>query len=369
MAIKEAIFKLTNLDYSGRRRNIIHVAFWIFWLLFIWLYTPNNFLPHENILELDILIAIRDWVLTILFFYVSSQYIFPQLSEGRFFIPILILALFYLLIYTISYYTLTWFFELFPTQGTLKTYVGYVTKNGFWSGIFARFNFWFITFWYSLYFVVPLVLKLLIDLAFFKIKNLELERNNIRLELDYLKSQVNPHFLFNTLNGVYSLIIDSEPKAAEIILKLSDLMRYSLYEANADKVALHREVQFIRDYVTLEQNRHKASTKIELKINGDSQNLLIPPLLLITFVENAFKHGVNNTIQASWIKIDLAINESMLNFNVSNSKPKKIKNELVQGGIGIWNVRKRLEILYPNKHNFEIKNTNEIYTVNLKIQL
>lgn len=369
MAIKEAIFKLKNLNYSGRRRNLIHVAFWMFWLGFIWLYTPNNFRPQENILELDILIAIRDWVLTISFFYVSSQYVFPQLSVGRFYIPTLILVLFYLFIYTTSYYTLIYFSELFPNQTTLKGFIIYVTKNGFWLGVLARFNFWFITFWYALYFVVPLVLKLLIDVAFYRVKNLELERNNIRLELDYLKSQVNPHFLFNTLNGVYSLVIDSEPKAADIILKLSDLMRYSLYEANADKVALSREVQFIRDYVTLEQNRHKVSTEIDLEINGDPEKLLIPPLLLITFVENAFKHGINNTIQASWIKIDLSINESILNFNVSNSKPKKIKHEKVQGGIGIWNVRKRLEILYPNRHNLEIKNTEETYSINLKIQL
>lgn len=369
MGIKEAIFKLETIDYSGKRKLLIHCAFWVIWFGFIWVYTPNNFIPNEDILELNVLISLRDWGLTVLFFYVSSKYIFAQLSEGRFFVPILILILSYIFVYLVSYFTLNYFTSLFPDQRTYKSFTKLFNERGLWKGLFAGFNFWFITFWYALYFVVPLILKLLVDVAFFRVKNLELERNNIRLELDYLKSQINPHFLFNTLNGVYSLVIDSEPKAAEIILKLSDLMRYSLYEANADKVALHREVQFIRDYVTLERNRHKASTKIELEINGDTGALMIPPLLLITFVENAFKHGLNNTIQASWIKIDLSINGSTLNFNISNSKPKKIKNETVQGGIGLWNVRKRLELLYPRLHKLEIKNIENSYTINLTIQL
>lgn len=369
MKMKTIFLKLETYDYTGERKLFVHCAFWLLWFGFIWLYTPNNFMPNEDIFELNLLIALRDWVLTVLFFYVSSKYIFTQLSEGRFFVPILILILSYIFIYLVSYFTLNYFTSLFPDQRTYRGFTRLFTERGLWKGLFAGFNFWFITFWYALYFVVPLILKLLVDVAFFRVKNLELERNNIRLELDYLKSQINPHFLFNTLNGVYSLVVDSEPKAAEIVLKLSDLMRYSLYEANADNVALHREVQFIRDYVTLERNRHKVSTKIELEVSGDTGALMIPPLLLITFVENAFKHGINNTIQASWIKIDLSINDSALNFNISNSKPKKIKNETVQGGIGLWNVRKRLELLYPRLHKLEIKNVEDFYSVNLMIQL
>lgn len=369
MEMKTIFLKLETFDYTGERKLLVHCAFWLLWFGFIWLYTPNNFMPNEDIFELNLLIALRDWVLTVLFFYVSSKYIFTQLSEGKLVIPLIVISISYLVIYTVTYYTLIYYSSLFPNQRTYSGYASFFSEKGFWKSIYARFGFWFITFWYALYFVVPLILKLLIDIAFFRVKNLELERNNIRLELDYLKSQVNPHFLFNTLNGVYSLVVDSEPKAAEIILKLSDLMRYSLYEANSDKVALHREVKFIQDYVSLERNRHKASTQILLEISGDTSNLQIPPLLLVTFVENAFKHGINNTIKASWIKITLSIKDSVLSFDISNSKSKKMKGEVVQGGIGLWNVKKRLHILYPNKHSLEIKNTEEAFTVNLKIQL
>ncbi len=369
MKIKETLIAFDKANYSGRKKTIIHCVFWLFWFGFIWLYTPNNFRLNENIFELDMLIALRDWVLTILFFYIASKFIFSYLSEGKFFAPILTIILFYIFIYTITYYTLVYFSTLFPSQTTLKGYIKYVTENGFWSGIYSRFNFWFITFWYSLYMVVPLVIKLLIDVTYTRVKNLELQRNNIRLELDYLKAQLNPHFFFNTLNGIYSLVIDTEPKAAQIILKLSDLMRYSLYEANNDQVALHREIKFIRDYVEIERNRHKASTQIILEIDGYTDDLHIPPLLLVTFVENAFKHGVNNTIKASWIKIILSVNEDTLTFIISNSKPKNIKHETVQGGIGLWNVRKRLDILYPNRHKLEIQNSEDIYKLNLSIQL
>lgn len=369
MKQKESLIQFEKIDYSGRKRTMIHCAFWLFWFGFIWLYTPNNFRLNENIFELDILIALRDWVLTILFFYVASKFIFTYLSEGKFFVPILTIILFYLFIYTITYYTLIYFSSLFPKQHTYTAYTTYFIQSGFWKGIYTRWAFWFVTFWYALYIVVPLVIKLLIDVAYIRVKNLELQRNNIRLELDYLKAQLNPHFFFNTLNGIYSLVIDSEPKAAQIILKLSDLMRYSLYEANNDHVALHREVKFINDYIELERNRHKTITQIMLEIEGYTDNLYIPPLLLVTFVENAFKHGINNTIKASWIKIVLSVNEDTLTFIVSNSKPKNIKHETVQGGIGLWNVRKRLDILYPNRHKLEIQNTEDTYIVNLSIQL
>lgn len=369
MKLKKLFLQIGSVDYSGKRKAFIHGIFWVLWFGFIWFYTPNNFIPNEDILELNLLISFRDWCLTVLFFYVSSMFIFPQLSEGKFFMPLLVIFIAYLVVYTVTYFTLIYYSSLFPNQRTYSGYAKFFVEKGFWRSIYARFGFWFITFWYALYFVVPLILKLMVDVALFRVKNLELERNNIRLELDYLKSQVNPHFLFNTLNGVYSLVVDSEPKAAEIILKLSDLMRYSLYEANSDQVALHREVKFIKDYVSLERNRHKASTQIILEISGDTGNLQIPPLLLVTFVENAFKHGINNTIKASWIKISLSIEDAVLSFNVSNSKSGKMKNEIVQGGIGLWNVRKRLDILYPNRHRLEIKNAEDIFTVNLEIHL
>ncbi|GGD74542.1 histidine kinase [Emticicia aquatilis] len=369
MKLKKLFLQIGSADYSGRKKVLIHCIFWVLWFGFIWFYTPNNFLPSEDILELNLLITFRDWCLTVSFFYVSSMFIFPQLSEGKFFIPLIVISISYFVIYAVTYCTLIYYASLFPNQRTYSGYAKFFAEKGFWKSIYARFGFWFITFWYALYFVVPLIIKLMVDIALFRVKNLELERNNIRLELDYLKSQVNPHFLFNTLNGVYSLVVDSEPKAAEIILKLSDLMRYSLYEANSDQVALHREVKFIQDYVSLERNRHKASTQILLEISGDTGDLQIPPLLLVTFVENAFKHGINNTIKASWIKIDLSIKDAILSFDISNSKSKKMKSDVVQGGIGLWNVKKRLDILYPNRHSLEIKNSEDVFSVNLKIQL
>ncbi|MFY7936062.1 MAG: sensor histidine kinase [Flavobacterium sp.] len=209
----------------------------------------------------------------------------------------------------------------------------------------------------------------MLDVVVFRTKNLKLERDNIRLELDYLKSQVNPHFLFNVLNSIYSTVIDTEPQAAQIILKLSAMMRYSLYETNSDRVELNREIQFIKDYIELERIRHQKKSKISFTLEGNPANLQIPPLMLISFVENAFKHGVNTTIKQSWVDVRLEIIESTLIFKISNSRPVKAINEPQNGGIGIINIKKRLEMIYPKKHSLTISSTPETYEVCLKITL
>lgn len=361
-------------DYSGKRRAVIHALFWFFWFLFIWSYEKNNFKENENIPLLDFLLAIRDIVIIITLFYLSSTYITKSIvnlksSKLSIIYILLYLILIYLLVYVYTYFSLIFLNNLFPQQKTLAIYTQYYASKGLIGGIFHRSSFWYITYWYSIYLIVPLVIKLLIEIGNFRIKTLNLEKDNIRLELDYLKSQVNPHFLFNVLNSIYSIVIDSEPRAAQIVLKLSDLMRYSLYEASNDRVPLQKEIQFIRDYVGLEKIRHKKSTKIDFHVEGNPDGLQVPPFLLITFVENAFKHGVSSTIKSSWVEINLKIQNGVLELKVENSKPEKLKYDNTQGGIGLWNVRKRLDLLFPNKYQLDIENNTSTYQVLLRIQL
>lgn len=361
-------------DYTKKRRAVVHTLFWFFWFLFIWSYEKNNFRPNENIPLLDFLLAVRDIVLIVTLFYLSSNYIVKSLvnlkSSKLSLLYILLYAiLLYLLTYIYTYFSLAFLNELFPQQQTLATYTKYYVSKGLIASLFDRSSFWYITYWYSIYLIVPLVIKLLIEISNFRIKTLNLEKDNIRLELDYLKSQVNPHFLFNVLNSIYSIVIDSEPRAAQIVLKLSDLMRYSLYEASNDRVPLHREIQFIRDYVELEKIRHKKSTKINFHVNGNPDGLQVPPFLLITFVENAFKHGISSTIKSSWVEIYVNIQDGVLDFKVENSKPDKFKQDNIQGGIGLWNVRKRLDLLFPNKYLLDIENNISTYNIRLSLQL
>lgn len=189
-------------------------------------------------------------------------------------------------------------------------------------------------------------------------------QQNMQTELQFLKNQINPHFLFNTLNNLYSLTLKKSDLAPDIVLKLSDMMRYMLYECNEKVVNLEKEVNYLENYLLLEKLRFKEIEKIEFEIIGETKNIKTPPLLIIPFFENAFKHGTSKPFISSQLWME---ENSTLNFSITNRK--KSSNEKLIGGIGLTNVRRRLELMYPNLHQLDIINGREFFIVNLKIQL
>lgn len=197
---------------------------------------------------------------------------------------------------------------------------------------------------------------------------LKLEKDNLQLELNALKAQVNPHFLFNTLNNIYSLSLQKSDKSPEMILKLSDMMRYVLYECNTDKVPIEKEFKFIRDYIDLERIRHHDKVKIDLSINSDKHEASIEPFLLMPFIENSFKHGLNNRLENQWIHIDIDQQQNALVMKVENSHVPKKVNGKKQHGIGIENARRRLNLLYAKKHLLNIQSNDNAFTVDLKLE-
>ncbi|HZG01380.1 MAG TPA: histidine kinase, partial [Chitinophagales bacterium] len=184
---------------------------------------------------------------------------------------------------------------------------------------------------------------------------LKLEKDNLQLELNALKAQVNPHFLFNTLNNIYALSMQKSDKSPEMILKLSDMMRYVLYECNTDKVPIEKEFKFIRDYIDLERIRHHERVKIDLQINANGEETSIEPFLLMPFIENSFKHGLNNRLEDQWINIKIDQEPNGLVMHVANSHEPKRINGKKAGGIGIENARRRLNLLYDKKHLLNIQ--------------
>lgn len=199
-------------------------------------------------------------------------------------------------------------------------------------------------------------------------QKLEVEIQNINIEKDFLKSQLNPHFLFNTLNNLYGLSVKKDDSAPEVILNLSDIMSYTLYESNSEKVPLEKEIDFIRNYFELEKMRYPKDKDIQLEISGDEQisGLYIAPLLTFTFIENAFKYGLKS--QNPFIKQEVIINDNQFLFIVENDK-ERISEKNKFGGIGIENIKKRLQLLYPNQHQLEIKNLENSFRIELKINL
>jgi len=200
------------------------------------------------------------------------------------------------------------------------------------------------------------------------IRKEQLEKQAIEAELYYLKVQINPHFLFNTLNNIHTLVYKQAPAAPEAVLHLASLMRYMIYESNAPTVPLKKEITYLQDYMSLQQLRYKQNSVVNLKIEGETETCYIAPLLFIHLLENAYKHSPAR-LNPGDLKVRVEIKENNLSFSVQNPIDRKsvyILDEL--GGIGLSNVRKRLTLLYPDQHTLEIQNIGETFTVVLKIQ-
>ena len=194
-------------------------------------------------------------------------------------------------------------------------------------------------------------------------------RENINAELQLLKAQVHPHFLFNTLNNIYSFIINDSPVATEAIKKLSTLLRYIIYDCNQPLVKLEKELTMIKGYIHLEKIRYGESFSMSLQIQGNAINKMICPLLLIPFLENSFKHGASQMLTHPWVSLDIIIEERDLYFNLSNSKPMLTAEKMVTKGLGLRNVKKRLAILYPETHVLNITDEVMSFSVSLKVPL
>jgi two-component system LytT family sensor kinase len=227
---------------------------------------------------------------------------------------------------------------------------------------------------FIMYSLSPLFcLKTIIEVMKSAYKTTEIEKSKSALEVAFLKSQLNPHFLFNTLNTIYLLNRKNDSAASEVILELSDALRYTLYESNMEQVLLENELNFLRNYVELEKARQSKDTKIEF--NCDLSNiteLTIAPLLTFPFIENAFKHGLGTSLKNAWLMINISITDSVFCFSISNSKDDENNGVPLKeyvGGIGVANTKRRLALLYPGKHSLKIENSSKEYNINLKINL
>ncbi len=199
-----------------------------------------------------------------------------------------------------------------------------------------------------------------------------LEKEQLETELRFLRAQISPHFFFNTLNNIYSLSLEKSDKTPETIIKLSDLMRYVLYETRDKNQSLKKEIVFIKNYLDLEKIRYNENLQLSFEVSGDPKGKKIAPMLLVQFIENAFKHGANKSIGKVKIDINIRIEEKFLYFRISNTKPKYHEPlpKKQPGGIGLSNVEKRLKLRYgEDEYRMDIFNESEEYIVNLKLNL
>ena len=222
----------------------------------------------------------------------------------------------------------------------------------------------------------PLIFGLFLSLKTLKNWHLEqlktetLAKENTHAELQLLKAQVHPHFLFNTLNNIYSFTLNQSPQAGVLVQKLSGMLSYMIHDCEASLVPLQKEIKLIQDYIGLEKVRYGNRLDMQLELEGNYENKMIAPLLMIPFVENCFKHGASIMRGPQWIKLRIDIKEDVLFFNLSNSKPPGVQQtNNTKKGLGLANVQKRLELIYPAKHLLLIESTVNTFTVDMQVSL
>lgn len=196
---------------------------------------------------------------------------------------------------------------------------------------------------------------------------MQAQKERITAELQLLKAQVQPHFLFNTLNNIYSFSIERSPKTPDLILKLSSLLSYMLYDCKEEKVLLEKEIEIMKSYIDLERERYGNKIEISWNVDGNIKDKFISPLLMLPFLENAFKHGVSEQLEKPWLSVDLSVKSDTLKCKIANSK-----NELItyrKNGIGITNVKKRLEFIYANNYKLKLNDEGNFFVASLLVKL
>lgn len=193
------------------------------------------------------------------------------------------------------------------------------------------------------------------------------QQERITAELQLLKAQVHPHFLFNTLNNIYSCSVNNSPKTPDLILKLSSLLSYMLYDCKAEEVRLEKEIEIIKNYIDLEKDRYGNKMEISWSVEGDIKDKFISPLLMLPFLENAFTHSVSEQIEKPWLSVDISVKSDILRCKIVNSKNEFAR--YTENGIGITNVKKRLEFICPGGYELKLNDEGNFFVVSLLVKM
>lgn len=335
------------IRYLIKRRIFQHLLFWCFSLLIL----INILKVSAEVKQIDLIYAALFHIPIALIVYLNLQVLFPLLLEkGRY----LLYGIFVLLAITLD---AGFYLILF------NNLIDHILPGYYFIAYYGFFDI-------SLYFVVYLFLTSLLRLArgWFQLQEIETEKTVA--ELKALKSQINPHFLFNSLNSIYGLARKSSPQTPEKIIQLSELMRHIIYESDADFIPLSKEIEMIRNYIDLQNLRTSEKERINLTVTGEITNKKIAPLVFLPFVENSFKHGLKSGAENAYVNIKIDVSGNDLNFEIENSKgyTNDIKDSAYKG-IGIENVKKRLELIYPGSHQLKIMDDEKKFGVNLRLQL
>ena len=335
-------------------RILQHLFFWVL-SFFVFLHLFKTGAKPEKV----------DYVYTILFqlsllpaVYINLELLLPKMANRK-------RNLLYIILLASVIICFGWINYNFFDKWSAKIFPDYF--------FISYFSFREVVLFFIVYIVITTLLKL--SKSWFLVSELqkellEKEKQKTEAELKALKAQINPHFFFNTLNSIYSMALDKDDRLPATVLQLSDLMRYFLYDAKDNFIPLEKELAVVNNYIALQKIRSGEHLKIEINKEGTATDLQIAPLLLITFLENAFKHGAKGNSENTFICFDTRIEKNQLTFRVENNKGlvDEVKKD-EKGGLGLENVKRQLELLYPGKHSLTIKDQQDRFVVQLQLDL
>ncbi len=346
--------------FRQKRETLLHILFWSCVFIFS---TASATWYYADTRELFEVYSVRV-VLQMLVAYTIIGFMVPNILNKKqiFLFSISVLLLFALVYAFCTLYLVEYLVPTYPSS-----YEAYLKRfeSPTFQGIFLNFNQFFSR---SLYYAYPCII--LMAILFYREKQelLVLHEKKREAELNALKNQLNPHFLFNTLNSLYLLALKKSDKTVRVIENLSHILDYMLYRCDKKFVLLKDELLLINKYIELEQIRYgkRVSITFDESITGEER---IAPLLLLTFVENAFKHGVSEAIENATITIQVENKENKLFFELRNTKPEILQDTVERKALGLTNVKKQLELLYPDKHQLNIIDKAHMYTTELELCL
>ncbi|MEC7753198.1 MAG: histidine kinase [Bacteroidota bacterium] len=336
---------MRKLQQAINSKWIQHPVFWV-----LSVYAIGNYFAISNLIKfIDFFYSLLFHIPLLFLVYVNLLVLVPKLlKKGKYHFYIPTVALLLMTTYGVHELTFELLLPALPTEYYMVSFTD-------WEVLVTIFG-------------IYLILSTLLTLSKSWYKLQQVEKEKLSIELNSLKTQVNPHFLFNSLNSIYSLALAKSERTAETVLELSNLLRYMLYEVGEEKVDIEKEVEMIENYIELQKLRADDSTKVNFEVKGDLKDKKIAPLLFFPLIENAFKHGVKGVSESAFIEMTLNVGKG-IEFNIINNIGKV--DDLEQGkygGIGLENVRRRLELIYPKSHEFEIAETEKVFEVKLKMK-
>jgi two-component system, LytTR family, sensor kinase len=347
------------MNLSVNKVRLFALLSWVIAYVILFFYVKSCSISHEVFINL--IVSATDISCLLLCALLLRKQLIPNLLYKKRIIAFLLSLLLTIIFFSILMQILqSLLYQIFSADSTSQ-------KDLFKNYYYQLFTSWWIVLCGCLCIIAY---KLIFDYSVTQIQFSQLQKEKAQTELSFLKAQINPHFLFNSINSIFAHIDKSNSSARGILLSFSEMLRYQLYECNVDQINFDKEYTYLKNYVELQRLRKEDNLIVTFDQKGELNNFKIAPLLLIPFVENAFKYSSNHSDRKNILQIILSREENYFHFYCINTKDQILSRKLFEdSGIGISNVMRRLELIYPNKHDLTINDNEMFYEVNLKIEI